>query len=76
MAKRMTAKAVLQSKNRTGGEDQVTLTFVPDYADGRNKEWAKYTPALSVAMTVKGEVAEDWDAGQSVTITFEQEETN
>lgn len=64
----ITAKVHLQSKMPTG--DQTQLTFVPDYADGRNKEWAKYTPGLSLTMGVLNEVADKFEAGGKYTLTF------
>lgn len=67
----VSAKIKLQSK--TNCNDQVTLQFVPDYDDERNKEWAKYTPALSLSMTVLPEVAERFEAGAAYTLLFEQE---
>ena len=51
-------------------DDQVALEFQPDYNDGRNKEWAKYTPGLSLSMTVKGEVAEQFQLGEAYTLSF------
>lgn len=52
----ITAKVVCNSWTASGeGEQrQVVVTFLPDYADGRNKEWSLYTPALSLSMTLKG----------------------
>lgn len=50
--------------------DVVRLEFVADYDDGRNKEWAIYTPALNLSMTVRGEVAERFEAGGKYTLTF------
>jgi len=71
----ITAKVHCQSKTEIGEGDnhQATVTFVPDYADGRNKEWSMYTPALSLTMTVKGAVADRFKAGDAYTLTFEPE---
>jgi hypothetical protein len=69
----MTAKVRLQSK--TDSQDgQQQLTFAPDYADDRNKEWAKYTPALNLTMTVKSEVGDKHAIGDNFTLIFEPEE--
>lgn len=65
-----TAKLTLSSM--TDINEQVQLSFVPDYADGRNKEWAKYTPALSLSMTVLPEVAERFTSGQAYIMTLEE----
>lgn len=70
----ITAKVRLQSKNvhQEGTEqEQVQLQFVADYDDGRNKEWSRYTPALSLSMTVLPEVADRFADGAAFTLTFE-----
>jgi hypothetical protein len=54
----------------TGWQDSVALTFSPDYADGRNADWAAATPALSLSMTVKADVAEHFKQGGKYTLTF------
>lgn len=66
----VTAKVSLSQMNRSA-DGQVGLVFVPDYADGRNKEWAMYTPAASFQMTVKAEVADHFTLGGAYTVTFE-----
>lgn len=73
MSARMTAKVRLQSKQDFQG-DQVQLNFAPDYSDDRNKEWAKYTPALNLKMTVKIEVGDKHRVGDNYTLVFEPEE--
>lgn len=55
--------------------EQVLLTFVPDYDDDRNKEWARFTPGLSLTMGVKPEVAELFEPGARYTLTFTPEES-
>jgi predicted RNA-binding protein with PIN domain len=72
----VTAKVRVQSKqeNGEGDERQATLVFAADYQDGRNKEWAFYTPALSLSMTVKGAVADQFAEGAAYTLTFERED--
>jgi hypothetical protein len=71
----ITAKVHCQSKTESGEGDarQSVVTFVPDYADGRNKEWSLYTPALSLSMTLKGDVADRFEPGTAYTLTFEPE---
>lgn len=68
----VTAKVKVTSREDAGNE-QVALSFHADYEDGRNKEWSKYTPALSLSMTVKSEVAERFELGQAFTLTFDAE---
>jgi hypothetical protein len=65
----ITAKVKLQSKGESNDGQQL-LTFVADYNDGRNKEWAKYTPALSLSMCVLDEVADHFTEGSPYTLTF------
>lgn len=48
------------------------LTFTVDYNDGRNKEWAAATPALSLSMSVRKEIADaHFPLGRAITLTFE-----
>lgn len=72
----ITAKVFCQHKNESGeGEDrQAVVTFLPDYADGRNKEWSRYTPALSLSMTLKGAVADQFETSKAYTLTFTPED--
>lgn len=65
-----TAVATLQRKEDVGNE-QTSLAFYADYNDERNKAWSKYTPALSVQMTVMDSVAEQFEQGQTYLLTFE-----
>lgn len=69
----VTAKITCQSKTESGeGNDrQVQVAFIPDYADGRNKEWSRWTPSLSLSMTLKGAVADRFEQGKAYTLTFE-----
>lgn len=71
----ITAKVWCNSKTESGtGEDrQVAVRFNADYRDGRNKEWARWTPSLDLSVTLKGEVADKFAIGQGYTLTFEQE---
>lgn len=71
----ITAKAICTSKTESGdGEDrQVAVRFRADYDDDRNKQWARYTPALDLCMTLRGAIADRFAAGQAFTLTFEPE---
>lgn len=52
---------------------EVELT--PDYAEGRNKEWAEATPAGMIRLTIKNELAaEQFVPGEGYTITFDRSE--
>lgn len=52
-------------------DGQVAVVIGPDYEDGRNSEWAKYTPGLGIQMTVKEEVAEAFRQGATATLLFQ-----
>jgi hypothetical protein len=69
----VTAKVKVSNKQPYGSG--ATLTFAPDYQDGRNKEWAEATPALHLVMTVVGAVAEQFEVGDAVTLTFEHDDS-
>lgn len=75
---KITAKIHLRHSVEVRGADteyeQHVLTFVPDYADGRNKEWAVATPALSLTMSVRPDVAAKFVPGGAYTLTFEPDE--
>ena len=72
----VTAKIICNGKTEAGeGDDrQVNVSFCADYADGRNKEWALYTPALSLSMTLKGAVADRFEQGSRYTLQFVAQE--
>lgn len=69
----VTAKIFCQTKQATGeGDDrQVNVTFAPDYNDGRNKEWARWTPGLSLTIGLRGSVADQFEVGRAYVLTFE-----
>lgn len=66
-----TTAKVTVARKVDAGDGQTQLTFSADYADGRNKEWAKYTPGLSLVMTVLDSVAEQFETGQPFVLTLE-----
>lgn len=69
---KVTAKVLCVGKYISGSGDsrQVKIDFVPDYNDGRNKEWARYTPSLQLSMTVRGEVADQFELDGAYLLTF------
>lgn len=68
----VTAKVVCSTKNESGEGDSrhAVVTFQPNYADGRNAEWALATPHLSLSMTLKGAVADRFEQGKAYTLQF------
>jgi hypothetical protein len=64
----ITAKVVCSTKTESAAS--TALQFYPDYADGANAQWAASTPTLSLSMTVRGDVADQFEAGQHYTLTF------
>jgi hypothetical protein len=74
---KVTAKVVCQTKNGEAGEGEdrtVNVSFVPDYADGRNAEWARWTPGLSLTMGLRGAVADQFEVGKAYTLTFTEQD--
>lgn len=69
---KITAKVTCYSKFDSGEGDKrkSTLHFCPNYANGANAEWADATPALSLAMVVKGDVADQFLPQHDYTLTF------
>lgn len=70
----MAVTAKVHCNSKTGDGDYTRLNFIPDYAEGRNKEWAVATPHLSLVMTVNAKAAELFDEGKAYTLTFEPDE--
>lgn len=72
-----TAKVQLTDVRPYGEGDarSVALSFIPDYRDGRNADWAHNTPGLSLSMTVRGDVADRLGlaTGQEFTLTFDRD---
>lgn len=68
----ITAKALCNSKVEFGeGPHRLaTISFCPDYQNGRNSEWASSTPHLDIRMTVRGDIAGQFEMGQKYTLTF------
>lgn len=69
----ITAKVVLGRKdahNKSDENSPVALHFQPDYAQGRNAEWADATPSLSLSMTVRADVATKFTEGTAYTLQF------
>lgn len=54
-------------------DEQTQLSFVPDYDNDANKEWAKFTPALSLSFIVRNDTeAAGFEVGQTFTVTLEE----
>jgi len=72
----VTAKIICNGKAESGEGDnrQANVSFHADYADGRNKEWARFTPGLSLTIGLRGPVADEFEVGKSYTLTFTPED--
>lgn len=71
MATQVTAKIKCTAVEPTVGDDTVSVYFGADYDNNEaNKEWSKYTPALNIAMVLKGGVAEHFNAGDTFDLLF------
>ncbi len=65
----VTAKFKVARKTDMNWAHEVELT--PDYAEGRNKEWAEATPAGMIRLTIKNELAaKEFTEGAAYTVTF------
>lgn len=53
-----------------GAERYADVSFGPDYEDGRNKEWAHYTPGLSLQVRLNDSAVDLFEAGQAYTLQF------
>lgn len=73
MSSRVTAKAIVNHVQRN--EATSALYIGPDYAEGRNAEWAAASPALGITLVVRNEVAHHYPQGGRMTVTFELDET-
>lgn len=70
---RVTAKFKANRVTPMGWATEVEMT--PDYAQGRNSEWAAATPAGMIRLTVANEKAASlFVEGKPYTVTFEAEE--
>lgn len=67
-----TAKIRCNGKTPNEGSTPATttVTFGPDYGDGKNAEWAARTPTLSLSMAMVDEVAALVEPGDEITLTF------
>lgn len=70
----ITAVAKLYGKTEQRDGEQTLLAFSADYNDERNKEWAKWTPAMTLTMVVLNEVAEQFELQANYVLTFEKQE--
>ena len=71
----ITAKIVCIGKTVETVDDgdviEALVTFSADYADGRNKEWSRYPPNISVQMMLNGQAAGLFEQGKKYTLVFE-----
>lgn len=50
------------------------VEMVPDYAEGRNRDWAEYTPSGVIRMYVNGTALEQLTPGRAFTILMTPED--
>lgn len=72
----ITAKVRCSNKTEYGEGENLTahVSFLPDYGEGRNVEWAAATPSLSLAMTLNNRAASLFTAGTAYTLQFVESE--
>lgn len=71
---RVTPQSPITGKDGTL-KDAAEVELVPDYAEGRNKDWAEYTPSGVIRLNVNGPALTQFVAGTAFTITFEADVT-
>lgn len=69
----ITAKVKVTLKTQEQPDGPAQVAFGPDYADGRNQEWALATPSLDLRMTVNGKAADRFEVGKAYTLEFHEE---
>lgn len=70
----MAVTAKFKVARRTEMDWATEIELVPDYAQGRNAEWATATPAGMIRLTIKNDLAaQQFQEGQPFTVTFEAE---
>lgn len=71
----MAITAKFKVARRTDMDWATEVELTPDYGEGRNAEWAEATPAGTIRMTVRNDVAaREFTQGRPFTVTFEPEE--
>lgn len=72
----VTAKFKVQRVTEMGwSDDTAEVELTPDYAQGRNADWAKATPAGVIRMTVSNPGAlEQFQQGRAFTVTFDADD--
>jgi hypothetical protein len=70
----ISAKFKVQRVTPHTGFDSTEVELVPDYADGRNKDWSKYTPSGVMRLNITNPAAlEQLTVGAAFTVTFTPE---
>lgn len=71
----VSAKFKVQSITEAAGYQADEVLLVPDYAGGKNQEWASATPSGTIRMHIGQDTAarKEFAVGRSFTILFEPE---
>lgn len=71
----VSAKFKVQRVTPNVGFSNTEVELVPDYAEGRNKDWAEYTPSGLMRLQITNPAAlEQFQQGRAFTVTFEAED--
>lgn len=72
----VTAKFKVQTITDNAGYEADEVLLVPDYAQGRNKDWAAATPSGTIRMHIGRETParKQFTTGRAFTVTFEPED--
>lgn len=70
----VSAKFKVQRITPNTHHEGAEVELVPDYAEGRNKDWAKWTPSGVIRMNItNGPALEQFKQGKAFTILFTEE---
>lgn len=69
------AKFKVQRVTPNTGFEMAEVELVPDYAQGKNSDWSKYTPSGVIRMSITNLAAlEQFTVGKAFTVTFDPED--
>lgn len=69
------AKFKVQRVTPQTGFEITEVELVPDYAQGRNADWSKYTPSGVMRLNITNPAAlEQFQQGRAFTVTFDPED--
>lgn len=71
---RVTPQSKVLAKDHETWRDAAEVEMVPDYAEGKNKDWSEYTPSGVIRMNVNGPALQHFTEGAAFTVVFKSED--